>query len=196
MAGKGSGGRGDQTRALILDRALAVFADVGYRAASVREIAARCGLSHPALIYHFPTKADLLMAVLRRRDTPDAPGGGMDDLHGREVLDHLVDTARLNSAVPGIVELYATLSGEATSASHPAHRYFQDRYAGLLSQVSRAYRELESSGELRAGVDPDLAARRLIAVMDGLQVQWLLDPTVDMATGIAAQIAEGVVAPA
>jgi hypothetical protein len=33
-----------------------------------------------------------------------------------------------------------------------------------------------ASGEYRADIDPDQVARQIIAVMDGLQTQWLLDP--------------------
>ena len=188
--------RGAETRVTILDTAVAVFAETGYRAASVREIAARCGLTHPALLYHFPTKAALLMAVLARRDSLDAPGDGFETLSGDALLAHLVQTARRNAAAPGIVELYATLAAEATSPSHPAHAFFVARYTSLVGTIARAYRELAGAGRLAPGLDPDLAARRLVAVMDGLQVQWLLDPSVDMAAGVAAQVGADVIAPA
>lgn len=188
--------RGAETRALILDAAVEVFAEAGYRAASVREIAARCGLTHPALLYHFPTKAALLMAVLVHRDSVGAPGGGMDALRGEALLEHLVETADRNARTPGIVELFVTLAGEATAPTHPAHDFFVARYASLHGMVARGYREAAADGRLRPGVDPGDAARRLIAVMDGLQVQWLLDRSVDMAAGVAAQIAAQLVAPA
>ncbi len=189
MARREVSARGAQTRALILEHAIAVFAESGYRAASVREIAARCELTHPALLYHFPTKAALLMAVLERRDAIGAPEGGLEALRGAEVLAHLVDTARRNADTPGMVELFSTLAVEATSRSHPAHAYVVARYASLLSTVARAYTQCAEDGLLPPDVDPHAAARRLVAVMDGLQVQWLLDPSVDMAAGVAAQVA-------
>ncbi|MDN4478406.1 TetR/AcrR family transcriptional regulator [Demequina sp. SYSU T00039] len=195
MGGHELSARGAGTRALILDAAVDAFAESGYAAASVREIAARCGLTHPALLYHFPTKAALLMAVLERRDSVGAPGGGMDALHGEDLLAHLVETAARNAAAPGIVELFATLAGEATAPSHPAHDFFVARYASLLGMVERAYRELAEDGRLTPGVDPADAARRLVAVMDGLQVQWLLDRSVDMAAGVAAQVSAHIVTP-
>ena len=40
----------------ILDQATALFGEAGYRGTSLREIAARCGISHPGLLHHFPTK--------------------------------------------------------------------------------------------------------------------------------------------
>src|SRR5690349_23420538 len=81
--------KGRAKRRDILDQAMALFGEVGYRGASLREIAARCGLSHPGLLYHFPTKEALLLAVLGHRDEVDGarlPGtGGVDTL--RRVLD-------------------------------------------------------------------------------------------------------------
>ncbi len=188
MAGRELSERGAGTRALILDTALAAFAESGYRGTSVRDIATRCGLTHPALLYHFPTKADLLMAVLGRRDDSEGRAVGFDELHGRALLDHLVDTARRNAARRGVVELYATLSAESTEPGHPAHAYFVERYARLRETVGRAYTELARAGELRPGIVPETAARQLVALMDGLQIQWLLDPELDMAEAIAAHV--------
>ena len=36
--------------------------------------------------------------------------------------------------------------------------------------------QLASNGQLTPGVDPDALAVEIIALMDGLQVQWVLDP--------------------
>ncbi|WP_082099061.1 TetR/AcrR family transcriptional regulator [Demequina iriomotensis] len=179
--------RGAETRALILDTALAAFAESGFRGTSVREIAARCGLTHPALLYHFPAKSDLLMAVLTRRDEADG-GDAFEGLEAREMLAHLVATARHNATQRGVVELYATLSAEAASPGHPAHTYFQRRYASLVVHLTRAYRDLARAGALAPRVDPEAAPRQLVALMDGLQVQWLLDPEVDMAAAIEAHL--------
>ena len=74
----------------------------------------------------------------------------------------------------------AQLSAEASSPDHPAHDYFQDRYASLKRKLTRALGELRDQGSLRQGVDPAVYAALIVATMDGLQVQWLLDPTIDM----------------
>ncbi|WP_062303926.1 TetR/AcrR family transcriptional regulator [Demequina subtropica] len=187
MATRELSDRGAETRALILDTALAAFAEGGYRGTSVREIASRCGLTHPALLYHFPRKPDLLMAVLTRRDEADG-GEGFEALGPRAMLEHLVATARLNATQRGVVELYATLSAEASSPDHPARAYFQARYAALVANLERAYRALAEAGALAAGVEPEAAPRQLVALMDGLQVQWLLDPEVDMAAVLEAHL--------
>lgn len=55
-----------QNEALILDAALEVFSAYGFRGATVDQIAARCGLSKPNLLYYFRRKDDIYEAVLER----------------------------------------------------------------------------------------------------------------------------------
>jgi AcrR family transcriptional regulator len=53
-----------RTRERILDAALALFADKGYEAISMREIAEQLGITKAALYYHFDSKADIVRAML------------------------------------------------------------------------------------------------------------------------------------
>jgi AcrR family transcriptional regulator len=52
-------------RGEILDAALQVFAEKGYAAGSMRDIAGRVGVSEPALYRHFPGKEALFLALVR-----------------------------------------------------------------------------------------------------------------------------------
>lgn len=56
----------NQNEALILDAALEVFSTYGYRGTTIDQIAARCGLSKPNLLYYFKRKEDIYTAVLER----------------------------------------------------------------------------------------------------------------------------------
>lgn len=185
--------RGDATRERVLDAALEMFVEQGYRATSVRDIAARCGMTHPGLLYHFPSKAALLMAALQRRDDVDCVDGESGDLafnqlDARAVLRHLVNSAKNNASKRGLVELFANLSVEASAPDHPAHDYFVERYAALKATVTRAFADLDRDGALRQGVVPRIAAIQVVAAMDGLQIQWLLDPDTDMAGALAVYV--------
>jgi hypothetical protein len=52
---------------------------------------------------------------------------------------------------------------------------------------SQAFSDLERRGSLRPGVMPAVASRQLVALMDGLQLQWLLDnDSLDMAAELRA----------
>jgi TetR/AcrR family transcriptional regulator len=55
-----------QNQALILDAALDVFSVYGYRGTTVDQIAVKCGLSKPNLLYYFKRKEDIYSAVLER----------------------------------------------------------------------------------------------------------------------------------
>jgi AcrR family transcriptional regulator len=170
-----------EKREAILDAALEVFAESGYRSGSLREVAVRVGMSEAGLLHHFRSKSALLEAVLARRDDRAQPLLPVE-AGGAAVVRGLVDLARYNASVPGVVELYCTLSAEATSPDHPAHAYFLRRYAYTRGVLERSFRELATEGRLRGGMTPRRAAIMVIAMMDGLQVQWLLDREVlDMA---------------
>lgn len=179
--------KGRAKRQEILDQAMALFGETGYRGASLREIAARCGLSHPGVLHHFPTKESLLLAVLEHRDEADRVrlSGGS----GLAVLRGLVDLTALNATRPGIVELFVVLSAEATAEGHPAHDYFVHRYQTTVRAMEQAYQQAQADGALRSGIDVQAAARQLVAIMDGLQIQWLLsDRQLDMTAILRAHL--------
>lgn len=179
--------KGRARREEILEAAMELFGEVGYHSASLREIAQRVGISHPGLLHHFASKELLLAAVLELRDERDEARFGMAEARGADVLRGLLDLVADNARHPHIVELFCVLSAEATSPEHPANDYFRRRYAGVTTLLARALGEVADDGGLREGVDPALAARIVTAVMDGLQVQWLLDrDAVDMAAGLRA----------
>jgi len=179
--------RGAATREHILSTATAMFGESGYRGASLRDIAARCGLTHPGLLYHFPTKAGLLEAVLNRRDRADTLEAG-PQLRGLEALNALVDLAGRNAETRGLVELFATLSAESTALDHPAHAYFVARYERVVREISQHFVELREDGQLADSIDPLAAGRQWVALMDGLQIQWLLDESTDMKATLAAHL--------
>ena len=57
--------------------------------------------------------------------------------------------------------------------------------ASLREQFADLIRGRQEAGEAPASLDPTKTATLLIAVTDGLQTQWMLDPEVDMAEHIA-----------
>ncbi|MFF7340524.1 TetR/AcrR family transcriptional regulator [Streptomyces sp. NPDC008163] len=165
----------------ILHIAMDTFAARGYNNASLAEIADRVGLTQAGVLHYFRSKALLLTSVLELRDQSDIQQLGPDRPQGLAFLRHLVDTAVRNAEREGIVRLYAVLSAESVTDDHPAQEYFRDRYDGLRGLVADALREacgLPDDGTEQVAH----AADAIIAVMDGLQVQWLLAPgAVDMA---------------
>ncbi|MFG2022175.1 TetR/AcrR family transcriptional regulator [Streptomyces sp. NPDC048825] len=169
-----------QRRREILQTAVEVFAEYGYHGSSLREIAARVGLSDTGLTHHFGGKRALLSAIIQERDDEDQ--AAFADAH----LTGVPELVRLNAQRPGLVQLFALLSAEATVAKHPAHEFFTERYERLREQVSGYLSGAQREGHIRADRDPDQAAVVLLALLDGLQIQWLYDRDVDMVAAFDA----------
>ncbi|CAM2813937.1 TetR/AcrR family transcriptional regulator [Prescottella defluvii] len=190
----GSYAVGRARRTLILQIAMEEFAENGYRGTSLARIAERAELSQPGLLHHFRTKEELLAATLDLRDEMDA--ARFTDADGRPLtgvaaMTALLDLVERNQRLPGLVQLFTVLSAESVTADHPAHSWACNRYRRIRGFIADAIRAGITAGEFLDGVDPEAHAFRLVAVMDGLQQQWLLDPeAVDMATVFGAYLRE------
>ncbi|MEU6533578.1 TetR/AcrR family transcriptional regulator [Streptomyces sp. NPDC046928] len=166
--------RGEERRAEIVRAALEVIAERGYRGASLAAVAERVGLTQQGLMHHFPTKDALLVAVLQERDRWDA----VPDSRWR--VDLLAALVEYNAMRPGIVQTFSALLGESVTDGHPARAFFSERYTRVRASMAETLRA-EYGDRLPNGLTPERTAPLLVAVMDGLQYQWLLDPaSVDM----------------
>lgn len=171
-----------ERRQQIVSAAVEVFSAAGYRKGSIRDVAEKVGLSQAGLLHHYPSKEHLLEAVLTWRDEVSRQLIGEPLPEGLDLLRGLVKATEYNETTPELVELHVIVSAEGTSADHPLRSYFVNRYADLFERVRQAFERAADEGQLRPGVDCASAARTLIALMDGLQLQWLLDRDhVDMA---------------
>jgi AcrR family transcriptional regulator len=179
MARRGSYAKGIAKREEILTAALDVIARNGYRRTSVRELADAVGLSQAGLLHYFSSKEELFQEILRKRDEVDTATYGIDVAgHALESLTALVAH---NTEVPGLVQLYAQVSTEAAGdPDHPSHAFFVERYAAIRAEFSRFIRAEQAAGRVGDDIDPEATAALIVAATDGLQTQWMLDPTFDM----------------
>ncbi|GGT13493.1 TetR/AcrR family transcriptional regulator [Streptomyces atratus] len=170
--------RSAERRAEILRATLEMIAERGYRGASLSAVAERVGLSQQGLLHYFPTKEALLVAVLEERDQWDTGGGTRSD--GTWRIDLLASLVEYNAMRPGIVQTFSALLGESVTEGHPAREFFTRRYTQVRASMAAMLRA-EYGERLPGGLTPERAAPLLVAMMDGLQYQWLLDPdSVDM----------------
>jgi len=166
--------RSEERRAEIVRAALEVIAERGYRGASLAAVAERVGLTQQGLLHYFPTKDALLVAVLKDRDRWDAVPAT------RWRVDLLASLVEYNAMRPGIIQTFSALLGESVTEGHPARPYFTERYRQVRANMAAVLRT-EYGDRLPNGLTPERTAPLLVAVMDGLQYQWLLDPeSVDM----------------
>lgn len=187
--GRPRGGGGPETRERILAAAADVFAETGYRATTMLAVAEAAGISQTGLVHHFPDKQLLLAAVLDRRDRLDGEALGPATGRGWDGFGRLLRLVEHNTGQPGIVRLFAALEAEAVDGDHPAHPWLVEHHGRVAERVRRCLREAIEDGTTRADVPIERIARLTIAVMDGLQVQWLLDPDgVDMVGDFSAYL--------
>lgn len=176
---RGSYPRGERAKRRIVETALAQFAEHGYGGASLGDIAQAAGISKPGVLYHFPNKEAVLIAVLQERDARTITGsrlGDMSVLVGTEILDAWDEVAEINAGRYGLVQLSHVLSAESCGGDHPAAEHFRDHWALGRSLLATALRRGIESGELREGLDTSLLADQIIGMMEGLENQWLHDP--------------------
>ncbi|MEU5196582.1 helix-turn-helix domain-containing protein [Streptomyces scabiei] len=171
--------RGEAAKRRILDVAMEEFAARGYWGASLQDIAGRTGMSKPGLLHHFPNKQALLAAVLAERDLRDRHGMGVDDiftLRGLQVLDMLDRLVVVNAERSGLVQLSHVLAAESADGDHPAAEHGRRHFTEARTLVRTALEAGIADGELRGDLDCGLLATQIVAVMEGLENQWLADP--------------------
>jgi len=172
---------GVRRREQIIGAATTVFAEYGYAGGSVRTIADRIGVSPASLLQHFGSKEGLLMAVLEDwdRHTVEAQ---LTDVTGLDYFRRLPEVMAANIRNRGLLELFTTMAAEASSPSHPAHEFIQQRYTKNLATLATHLREAIKAGEIAAlsAAVIDQEVRLVTAVLDGIGLQWLLDPSTDV----------------
>jgi len=174
-------------RQQILEAATRLIGLQGYNGLTIHDLARRCGLTNGGLLYYFGSKEQLLIAILEQRDKHEAaiihadlekertaPGEGN---YGRKtVLQIFHAVAARSVAEPELLRFRAVLQSEALNPEHPAHAFFLRREAMVLSEFAKAL-----AGHVET---PGRAARQILALIRGIEQQWLL---ADMAFDLVAE---------
>ncbi|WP_368498563.1 TetR/AcrR family transcriptional regulator [Herbiconiux sp. A18JL235] len=172
---RGPYGKTPQVRRQIIEAAFEIFSASGYRAATMKDVAMKVGMTPKGLNHHFATKEDLLGAVLELRDEVGASRHVPRSAHPSDALDMILAVLRDDAATPHLIELHISLAAEASQNSHPAHQFYADRYNSLREALCGLFAQARAAGKLRSKLEDHSLAALLIAVMDGLQLQWLYD---------------------
>jgi AcrR family transcriptional regulator len=183
--GRRSYPKGVRRRQQILDSAIALLAQRGVDRTSLRTMGEAIGMSHTALRHYFSSRDELLVEAYRTheaRAADEAPPAA-----GESAVGLIIAAAERNRSIPGLVELYATLTTDALQEQHAAAREFvRDRFASLRAELAARIESGQRAGRIAADIEPREAAALVIAASDGLQIQWLLDPgAVDVGRSLA-----------
>jgi AcrR family transcriptional regulator len=173
----------------ILDAAYELFASRGVRTTTIATIADQVGLSEAGLLHHFPSKDALLLAVLERVDTSYIEtevwireGGG-----GLESLRRLAATAHLLADRPELTRLRVMVAAESLVQDGPIRRQTEQRTDIIRRALAGLVAKAIDDGEIRDDVDPAAVALQIVAFMEGIQIQWMLNPeAIDLVAGYEA----------
>lgn len=157
----------------ILEEAIRIIGERGFLGFTIQELAKRCGLSNAGLLYYYNSKDHLLAAVLKelkQREaeliTPIAERARRDSARNPSlVLDLFREIIAVGTADPERVRLVIFLRAEALDTTHPAHSMIRQRdkaSCSLFTQLLAPYY-----------AEPEIMARRVAAMLDGLAMIWI-----------------------
>src|SRR5918997_1806475 len=135
------------------------------------------------------SRVRLLNAALRRfgaRGVPGAPPAGPAPA-AASLAAAVTELAARHEAAPAFIRLYTVVAAESIDPEHPAHAYFVERYRRSRGDFAAWIANEQREGRLSESIDPDTLARLLVAILDGLELQYLLEP---VAGDIARPLAE------
>ncbi|KWT04843.1 MULTISPECIES: TetR/AcrR family transcriptional regulator [Pseudomonas syringae group] len=170
--------KGDLRKVEIIQAAMIIFARDGYAGASLTNIAKVAGISQVGLLHHFPNKLALLQAVLEHRDTYVASRLQEADQDGslqgfmsflKLVMSFSIEDAAVSQAL-------MIINTESLSVTHPAHRWFSERFGIVHGHLQAHLNALIQAGKVRSDVDVRQISLEIAAMMDGMQIQWLRSP--------------------
>jgi AcrR family transcriptional regulator len=172
--------RGIARQQQIVDAAFELFATRGYRSTSLARIAAALGITEQGVLHHFPHKDALLTAVLAHRDTR-AVGTELDlwgtaSRGGVATLRRIAETAQVLLARPELARFDVVIGGESLAEDGPSPTYFRKRLRDIRTVLAWVISAGIERGEIEPGTDAEAVALEVVAFMDGIQTQWLLDP--------------------
>ena len=178
---RGQARRGAERRDAIIDAAITVFAERGYRSGALADVAEKVDLSPAGILYHFGSKEELLLAVIAERDR--RAGEVMvatPELKGVAALRETVRFAEQSEGERGLVALHTVLQAESLEPDAVTHEYFLQRSRFLRGVIADTLRTARELGEIRADVDITAKANEVVAFLEGAAVVWLMDPEVSL----------------
>lgn len=167
------------TRAQLLDAATKVFAERGYRAATVDEIVAEARLSKGTFYWHFPSKDDLFAALLDERI--DRPAGALMEItrtapaEGATAPAVSAGLAALFEQERELVLLLHEYWSAAVRDERLRERYVE-RQKRLRETLARALAERHERTGVPMSISAEALAGAFIALAEGLSSEALVDP--------------------
>ncbi|MBI2723780.1 MAG: TetR/AcrR family transcriptional regulator [Chloroflexi bacterium] len=185
-----------QTRARLIDAALQLFSTSGYEHATVDDISQAAGFSKGAYYFHFSTKDDVLLELLRNwtddRNRVLASEAGDDGAVTGAILQRTLESFFSYADEPQWPAVLLEFWAQAVRNPEVSKRLTQ-AYAGWRAELSGIFARAAESGAVAADAAAD-AASVVLAAHDGFAVQMAIgSPGAKAMT--AAELVESLLAP-
>jgi TetR/AcrR family acrAB operon transcriptional repressor len=167
--------RAENTRAILLDAALAAFARRGVRATTLEQVAASAKLTRGAVYWHFPDKSALVQAVFENLAWPFDIGSDLDayrqtgnalSLLG-EVLCRQISNCLADTRQRRMVEVVVRYRGTSDLPAGLSARLDQ-MVLQALQHLNAVIKLAYMRGELRLGLTPTDVAHYILATSTGV----------------------------
>lgn len=164
-------------RRRFFEAALDLWADKGFHATRMDEIAARAGRSKGSLYHHFSSKQELLLAIVT--DMVGTIAGDVEQgLAGassasallRELMDYY---ARMFGSDRRLVPVFLEFCS-ISARDEDVRDLFASHYAGAIAAFEQIFAWGVSSGEFRADIDTAMVAKTFMFAGDGLALTHLV----------------------
>jgi AcrR family transcriptional regulator len=159
----------------LLEAALHVFADMGYRRTRLDDVAERAGVTKGTIYHYFDTKEALLLGVVEHyqalafESIDDAVAN--PELSERERLQQVVKRAFVPTHTEGRPLLTLLMRDIATEVPRVHERWLRDGPGRLGKVIADIIDQGQRNGEFAASIDAEIAARSLVASLL-LQLMW------------------------
>ncbi len=162
-------------RQLILDAATHVFAERGFFAAQVADIARRAGIAAGTVYLYFRNKDDVLISLFERT-MEEAIREGRDALEGlTDPAERLRRIARLHLERLGRDrDLAIVFQVELRQSTKFMARLSATRLRNYLGLIRDTITLGQEQGVFRAGVPPTIGAKILFGALDEMATNWIL----------------------
>jgi len=151
---------------------MVLIAERGYNGFSLRDLGRRVGISHPAVVYHFPSKEAILRSAIQRHEEMNAlfdvsineeAEGGFDEggITAGSFVDWAVGEMRfaMKPGADAAIALDCVLWAESSSETHPAHAHYKYRTQQMEEALTAMIQTFVDEEGAEIGTTPRTLAR-------------------------------------
>ncbi len=172
----------EATRIALIETGVLTFAETGYHAARLDDVAERAGVTRGAVYHHFGDKKGLLRAIVDRyigafdRSVDGAlPDHGEPGSVARALERIIVEPLALVEAdrhAAAFFEL-VVLRAAGTSELDAVRAHRRELMIGRIGRLAAALRAGVESGRVRGDIEPEQIARHIASVQYGVLATWI-----------------------